>query len=101
MPKVGVAEARGTVTKIKRAKRDDKKSKRGDRVYAVALGSMLGKADVADADELRRKRTKLTRDHPLREAVRVPDAAQRARIDGARTSSRDTFCPSLAKTSFN
>jgi len=31
------AEARGTVTKIKRAKRDDKKSKRGDRVYRIAL----------------------------------------------------------------
>ena len=31
------AEARGTVTRIKRAKRDDKKSKRGDRVYRIAL----------------------------------------------------------------
>ena len=31
------AEARGTVTKIKRAKQDDKKSKRGDRVYRIAL----------------------------------------------------------------
>jgi len=31
------AEARGTVTKIKRAKRDDKKSKRGDRVYRIEL----------------------------------------------------------------
>ena len=31
------AEARGTVTKIKRAKRDDKKSSRGDRVYRIEL----------------------------------------------------------------
>ena len=31
------AEARGTVTKIKRARQDDKKSKRGDRVYRIAL----------------------------------------------------------------
>ena len=31
------AEARGTVTKIKRAKPDEKKSKRGDRVYRIEL----------------------------------------------------------------
>ena len=31
------AEATGTVTKIKRAKRDDKKSSRGDRVYRIEL----------------------------------------------------------------